>query len=193
MWKRVIEARWGRFEEGMAGKHGTRSHGLRVWRRILMDRHKMQKCIRWRLGRGNKIHFWLNEWVVGGTLKRQFPRIYAIAQSKNMFIEDAYRDNNGSREWIVNMTRNLNDWEIKEYKVLLWLLSTVQVNENRNQLEWKLKQNGEFMVESYYKYLMGRELAGIPNFQAHQIWKVKTHPRVAFFCFGGKLRVHFDN
>lgn len=83
-----------------------------------MDRHKIQECISWRLGKGNKIWFWLDGWADGGSLKRQFPRIYAIAQLKNMFMEDAYGENNSNREWIVNVNRNLNNWKVEEYKAI---------------------------------------------------------------------------
>lgn len=117
-----------------------------------MDRYKMQDCVQWRLGRGNRIHFWLDEEVIDGRLKNQFPRIYAIAQSKNMFIEDPYRVTNGNSKWIVNVNRNLND--VEEYEAMLLLLSTLHVNEGMDQIEWKLKQNGEFTVKSYYKYLL---------------------------------------
>lgn len=59
----------------------------------------------------------------------------------------------------------------------------VHVNENRGHIEWKLKQDGEFTVEFYYKYLVGREHDGIPNFLAHQSSKLKAPPMVAFFTW----------
>lgn len=63
-----------------------------------------------------------------------------------MVIEDAYRDYIGIREWIINVTRNLNDWEVGEYEELLQLRAMKQVNTNRDQVVWKLKQNDEFTV-----------------------------------------------
>lgn len=75
-----------------------------------MNWHRFQECIHWRLGRGNIIRFWEDEWIDGGSLMRQFLRIFAIAQSKNMVIEEAYRDHSGITEWFVNVDRNLNDW-----------------------------------------------------------------------------------
>lgn len=64
----------------------------------------------------------------GESLKRQFLRIFDIAQLKSIVIENAYREGNGKREWIVNVNRNLNDWKIEEYEALLLLLSTMHVN-----------------------------------------------------------------
>lgn len=64
--------------------------------------------------------------LIGGgvRLMSRFPRIFAITQSRNMVIEEAYRDLNGSRDWLVNVTRNLNDWKICEYEALLQLLDS---------------------------------------------------------------------
>lgn len=64
-----------------------------------MGRYKIEDCNTWRVGRGNKVRFWLDEWMTGGYFKRRFPSIYAIAQFKKMLIEDAYSENNGHREW----------------------------------------------------------------------------------------------
>lgn len=60
-----------------------------------------------------------------------------------MVIEDAYGDYDGIGEWIVNVNRSLSDCKVGEYKALLQLLSTKRVNTDRDQVIWKLKQNGE--------------------------------------------------
>lgn len=149
MWRSVIEAHWGRLdergEEGGCQEMWDETAEVGLQRRILLDQLKTQDCIRWRLGRGNRIDFWLDGWVVGGSLKRQFPRIYAIAQPKNMLIEDAYREKNGSREWIINVNRNLNDWEVEEYEATLQLLSTVNVNKNRDWISGNLNRMGNLL------------------------------------------------
>lgn len=41
--------------------------------------------------RENKIQFWDNECIGKGSLRNQFPRIYAINQEKNMVVEEAFR------------------------------------------------------------------------------------------------------
>lgn len=38
-----------------------------------------------------------------------------------MFVEEAYGEGNDRREWSVNVTRNLNDWEIEEYEAVFQL------------------------------------------------------------------------
>lgn len=50
-----------------------------------------------------------------------FSRIFAIAQSINKMVEEAHV---GS----VDMVRNLNDWESREYEELFSLVSQKQIN-----------------------------------------------------------------
>lgn len=60
-------------------------------------------------------------------------------------IMDAYEDDDLKREWTVNMTRNLNDWELED------------------KLVWKLKKNDSFMVESLYNHLINiGAMEGLP-------------------------------
>lgn len=98
--------------------------------------------------RGNKTLFWLDEWMGSGCLKDQFSSISATAQSKNMIVEEAYETVNARPEWWVAVTRNLNDWEIEVYELLLYILSTMHLEDSNDQLVWKLEKRGEFTAKS---------------------------------------------
>lgn len=77
-----------------------------------MGRQNFLNCTRWRVGTGDKIRFWEEFWCGNVKLKDRFPRIFAIAQNKNMFVGEAYTFIEGKRVWDVQVTRNLNDWEV---------------------------------------------------------------------------------
>lgn len=66
-----------------------------------------------------------------------------LCQSKNMLVEEVYVETNGSCTWSVNVIRNLNDWEIRDYEELLHMLSQFQINNELDQLLWKLNKNGD--------------------------------------------------
>lgn len=83
--------------------------------------------LQWKLGRGKKIRFWKYVWIKKECLMRRFPRIFETSKAQNMMMQDAYRNNNGSVEWLINVTRNLQDWEIREFENLLLLLATQQM------------------------------------------------------------------
>lgn len=50
-------------------------------------RHQFLECVKWKIGRGNRIHFWDDVWIEEGSLKNLFPRKYVIAQRKNMMVK----------------------------------------------------------------------------------------------------------
>lgn len=93
--------------------------------------------------------------------------IFAIAQSRGMVIEEAYRDISGSTEWMVNVTRNLNDWEVSEYEALLQVLAAQQISSGSDQILWKLKQSEEFSVKFYYKHIVWIGQSRSHNFLVH--------------------------
>lgn len=93
LWMRIIEVRWGGIE--VSGAHGKirRTHGLGLWKKIMMEWPKFRECTQWKLGRGNKIGFLLDKWLGGGCLKSRF----VLTIPRNMVIKEAYWDSNGSR------------------------------------------------------------------------------------------------
>lgn len=59
----------------------------------------------------------------------------------------------------------------------------MQLNDDMNQIVWKLKKNGEFAVKSFHNHLVGRHLEGVVKFPAKQIWKVKAPLRITSFAW----------
>lgn len=116
----------------------------------------------------------------GGCLKDRFPNIYAIAQNKNILVEDVW---NGVGEWSVMVNRYLNDWEVKEHENLLFLLSKISSSTDKDKLVWKHKENGEFSVKSYYGHIMGQGDGGQTRLPAKLIWRTQAPPRLAFFAW----------
>lgn len=89
---------------------------------------------------------------------RRFSRIYGIAQSKNMLVE-----------WSINVSRNLNDWEISEYEDMLKTLASQQVKPSTDQIIWNLEEKEVFTVSSYYRFLVNGAAEGFQNFPCKQI------------------------
>lgn len=105
-----------------------RQLGLVLWRKIMMEWSWLKGSIQWKLDRGNKIRFWQDSWVEGGSLMSRFSLIFAISQSRNMVSKEAFNKVNGNRECVINVTKNLNDWEISEYEALMQLLAAQHIN-----------------------------------------------------------------
>lgn len=69
------------------------------------------KCTKWCVGIGDQIRFWDDEWVGNFSLKDKYPRIFAVTQNKNMFVNEANKGVGKDRVWNVQVIRNLNDQE----------------------------------------------------------------------------------
>lgn len=57
---------------------------------------------------------------------------------------------------MVNLTRNLNNWETNEYMNLMQLLfAHAGPSETLDEPIWKISAGGALSVNSYYAFLMG--------------------------------------
>lgn len=153
LWRRIIEARWGEHLHGNNNGRIKIPHGRGLRRKILMLRKLFQQCINWKIGRGNSIKFWEDDWVGNRCLRWSFLRIFNIAQTTKMTVEEAYRVLNGNIVCCINLKRNLNDWEIEEFEDLLKCLEAQLISDRNDQVVWKLEKNGKFSVSSFYNYL----------------------------------------
>lgn len=88
-------------------------------------------------------------WLKGGILREKFTWIYAITWHKSISIYESYSGNGGEGEWNIEVLRNLNDWEIREYETLLLGLIRVRINGSRDQPVWRLNATGTFLVRSF--------------------------------------------
>lgn len=62
---------------------------------------------------------------------------------------------NGCCSWTVNVSRNLNDWEIFDYEEILRLVSQCRIRDDADQVQWKPSKKGEFTVKSFYRQMFG--------------------------------------
>lgn len=103
---------WGM--QGGLGREVNRPHDISLQKKISSGNHKFLECTRWKVGKGDRIWFWGNEWIGDFKLEDHFSRIFAIAQARDIIVEEAYSVMRGSRDWTVQVNRNLNDWEVDE-------------------------------------------------------------------------------
>lgn len=89
-------------------------------KKISLGSGPWSKCVKYELGRGNNILFWLDDWVDEGILKDHFPKIFAVAQSQGITIGEAWGGEVTDGGWNVVVSRHLNDWEGEEYEIFFF-------------------------------------------------------------------------
>lgn len=65
-----------------------------LWINICMGKASFQSCIKWKVGEGNRVSFWLDTWLKGGA-RDQYPQIFDISQQKDMMVYESFRDIRG--------------------------------------------------------------------------------------------------
>lgn len=57
LWRRIIVAKFGVEGNGWFACTALQSHGKTLWKRTGVGKERFHKCIRWKVGRGDKINF----------------------------------------------------------------------------------------------------------------------------------------
>lgn len=125
------------------------TYGLSLWKGIMRLNNNILQCSNWTLGRGNKIRFWEDIWCGEENFQSKFPLIYKICSNKNCLLGNMFSNGNPGG-WNINVTRNLNDWEVEEYENLLNTVNNLRPSSHKDKLCWKLKKNAQFSVKSYH-------------------------------------------
>lgn len=94
----------------------------------------------YKVGNGQKIFFWKDNWIGSQALKKLFPDIFSLTQTPDATIQVVWEP----QGWNVNLRRFLNDWEVnrtaEHFKVLEQFQGTT-ANEDKFFLEAAHKKN----------------------------------------------------
>ena len=139
--------------------------------------------LRYRVGRGDRVHLWHDRWCGDVLLKDSFPFpvLYACASNNAATISEVLVRENGWVDWRVTFVCNFNDWELDNVASFLGLLQAhLPSRVVDDGLWWKLKTNGIFDVRSLYSSF--RESPTLV-FPWKCIWRTKA-PRRPASLFG---------
>ncbi|XP_021911806.1 LOW QUALITY PROTEIN: copper-transporting ATPase PAA2, chloroplastic-like [Carica papaya] len=153
LWYWVVGARWGDIGGRGSSSGMARPHRMGLWKGIFMGRAQFLEGIKWKLGRGNIIRFWEDEWLGRGCLMHQFPSGNNLAVRKNVVVKEVFRGVDGRGGWNLNLFRNLNDWGIDEFSKLLQVPAEVHLDTYKDKAVLKFKSDGIFTVKSFYDFL----------------------------------------
>lgn len=124
------------------------------WMRINTSKGVFQNCTGWSIGSGER-------WVYGGAIDwrrafcLKFPSHFDIAQNKDIKVKDVYL---GSGTWAVDLTRNLNDWEVDDHMGLLNMLFQVVISDGSKEETigfWVLRHSSQSNHNTFISYQNG--------------------------------------
>ncbi|RVW40434.1 Protein arginine N-methyltransferase 2 [Vitis vinifera] len=126
-----------------------------------------------------RVKFWKDIWCGDKPLCVSFPSLLALVVSKDAWVKDVWRCNEGGGSWSPLFSRLFNNWELDEVCSFFVALNGKQIQQGvDDRVIWRETNCGKFLVKSLYKSLV----SGYPiSFPSSAIWKVSVQPRVSFF------------
>ena len=114
------------------------------------------KNVQFEVGVGDRVKFWTNRWCGDSPLHSTFPVVFGIASNKEATVASSH-ERLGIEErgnWDVHFIRRPNDWEMGVVDEFLRTLgSNLPPIENGDRMRWKLMNNGDFDIRSFYNKL----------------------------------------
>nr|XP_025670460.1 uncharacterized protein LOC112770292 [Arachis hypogaea] len=136
------------------------------------------------VGNGRKTWFWEDNWVQGGPLKVNFPRLFSISSQQEFVIGDCgFWD---GLEWIWNFQwrRELFQWELELVHQLHERLRPVKMSpENEDSVVWKFDNTCVFSTQSFLQVIQTETLSDeITSYSfTSALWKGLVPPRIEMF------------
>ena len=172
----------------MEGKYGALRNGWDVqevsyktsaiWKGILFVKENFMKTITYRVGSGEKILFWKDNWIGARPLANQFPDLCSCVVDKNAKVKCYLSFSGEQKVWIPILRRNLMEHEVGQLISLLNQLSGgIHCRRWGGIRLWKASKDGSFSVSSFFSSITRSNMRN----PMVSIWKLKAPTRVVVF------------
>ena len=114
------------------------------------------KNIQFKVGVGDRVKLWIDQWCGDSPLHLSFPVVYRIASNKEASVASSLEQLGieERRSWDVRFIWRPNDWEMGVVDEFLHtLVFNLPLTEIGNHMRWKLTKNGDFDIRSFYNKL----------------------------------------
>ncbi|XP_057740067.1 uncharacterized protein LOC130957211 [Arachis stenosperma] len=142
------------------------------------------------VGDGRCTRFWEDVWIMGGSLKNRFPRLFSVSNQRGSVIGDCGFWDGLTWIWNFQWRRELFQWELDLVNQLHNTLRVVKLALGReDRVVWKYDKQGIFSTNSFVQVLQG-EMApeDISSYSfTRSIWKGLVPPRVELFVWFGLI------
>ncbi|KAL5123924.1 Protein kinase and PP2C-like domain-containing protein [Glycine soja] len=161
------------------------------WRDLKLALHQpsiqnvFRDGIAWKVGRGDKILFWEDNWLQGdAALVARYPRLYLNSCQQNHRIMDMGAQKDMGWEWNFKWRRHLFDSELDMAARFLCDVDDCHIQRNRmDEWIWKADPSGSYSTKSAYAEMWGEAAADNQVQDFEELWKLKIPPKVAVFAW----------
>jgi hypothetical protein len=150
--------------------------GSQFWNGLLTIREEVNRGMKYILGDGRKIRFWLDTWSGGCGLKVMFPNLFTICNQQEWIVDKVLK--NGE----INLTfrRGFREAEYTEWEELRELVEGVFISQQPDSVRWIYEKSGDFSTASLYQEFT---FPGMENKWMWNIWKACLPLKIKIFLW----------
>lgn len=187
LWVRILESKYGGWR-GLDVATNDKKQSL-WWRdlksvfRTSQQGEELKRGIKWRIGCGDRIKFWEDEWIEGeAALGAKYPRLSLISCQQNQLIQHMGDYKEAGWEWKLAWRRPLFDNEVLMAANFLNDIERQPIQMHRRDgWLWRGDPSGHYTAQSAYKLLREASAEGIHDTAYHELWKLKVPLKYAIF------------
>ena len=151
LWQKVIIEKYA-LQQGMFPQTLTPlSYFSPIWKQIWLTMGEKPFCdgVSLLLGKGDRIQFWHDIWIIDSPLKDRFPRLFSISLDQPSLVMNMGFWNGIQWEWSLRWSRQLRVWECDLLNTLLGLLNNLHFTlKCGDRLIWKFDSKCVFSIKS---------------------------------------------
>jgi len=147
-----------------------------VWKCILKNREQFRKGIRWKVGDGKSINFWLDNWWANDS----FATLKGIRDTSS--IDTSLRVSHvisANNEWDITKLQGL----VNDSWIQLIYVTPLPFNPLSDSICWVLSGSGEFSTKSATWIAHGLDFHKSPEWEFSWIWKLDIMPKFQVFLW----------
>ncbi|GJX11990.1 RNA-directed DNA polymerase, eukaryota [Tanacetum coccineum] len=149
LWKNVIQAIHGRDGNVHSIKksavHSCWTTIVKEIRRLGVSGLNIFDFMKQKVGNGNIIKFWTDNWYHGGILKDIYPRLYALENRKDITVSSKLADPHLNTSFRRDIRGGC---EMEQFQMLVDLVDSITLAPMEDRWVWNLEGSGEFSVAS---------------------------------------------
>ncbi|RVW66281.1 putative ribonuclease H protein [Vitis vinifera] len=180
LWKKAIGVKYGQEGCGWRTKEVCGPYGVGLWKEIMKEAEWCWESMDLKVGKGNRVLFWMDKWCGNEALSQTFPQLFTLAGHKNAKVCEVWDSSLGQGGWNLSLARDLNDWEIDQIGEMLNILKDFRISQEEDSVRWKREGNGVFGAKGAYRSLSGYSVGAFPN---RRIWMDRVPTKVSFFAW----------
>ncbi|RVW34362.1 Transposon TX1 uncharacterized 149 kDa protein [Vitis vinifera] len=180
LWKKAIGVKYGQEGCGWRTKEVCGPYGVGLWKEIMKEAEWCWESMDLKVGKGNRVLFWMDKWCGNEALSQTFPQLFTLAGHKNAKVCEVWDSSLRQGGWNLSLARDLNDWEIDQIGEMLNLLKDFRISQEEDSVRWKREGNDVFGAKGAYRSLSGYSVGAFPN---RRIWMDRVPTKVSFFAW----------